>query len=87
MTKHHDLLQIFGKLSKYAASAMPLDIMHFDDPNLHISSEEDVLLIIQAVDAFITYHQKPASLHPDLFYRYVLRLLDELHSRLLKQEK
>lgn len=59
-----------------------LGITIVDDRNLYISSQEDALLMIQAVEAFFKNGYKTAAFHADLFYSHTRALLDELNVRL-----
>lgn len=59
--KHQGGLSIPLKLSKDAQEATTFRITLFDDKSFYISSEEDILLITQAADAFDKNHHKSAS--------------------------
>lgn len=47
--------------------ANTLGVNHPDDPNIYISSEEDILLIIQVSDALVENDHKPALFHVNSF--------------------
>lgn len=62
-----------------------LGITHLDDEGLHISTEEDILLMIQAADAFVNDDLKPAPFHASTFYCHRKAILDKFHVSHLAQ--
>lgn len=55
-------------------------IMNLDDPSLYIISDENIRLMIQAIDAFVRNDSKPATFRTSSFSRHARVLLNELHS-------
>lgn len=53
MIKHQGVLPFLGRLSKDASEAKIAGIAHRNDPSLYISSEEDIVFMIQAADALV----------------------------------
>lgn len=60
MIKHHRALLLIVKRGKDNSSARTLGITHIDSPNLYISSEENLFLIIPAAEAFVKNDYKHA---------------------------
>lgn len=87
MIKHQGVLRLFGKPGKNAPASMTIGINHLDDPSLYVSSEECILLMIEAADAFVNDYHKLAFFHADLICRHVRALINELHLCHLEQER
>lgn len=60
----------FKKLRKNASAAEDIGISYLDDDSLYLSSEADILLIVQVADAFLKNDHKPARFHSNLFYTH-----------------
>lgn len=57
---HQAVLRLLVKLCKDVPVAKTLDITQYDDLSLYISSDEDTLPLIQAVDVITRSDQNPA---------------------------
>lgn len=62
-----------------------VSITHVDERNVHISSEGNILLMIQAIYAFVKNDRTPAFFVMASFYMHSRALLDELHVPHLKR--
>lgn len=77
--KHQGVLLSFVKLGRDNPKAKTFRTTDDDDLSLYISSEEDILILIQSDDYFIKNDHKPTPFHENSFYRHTRHLLDELH--------
>lgn len=87
--RNRGLLSLPIDLEKDASAARKLGIKQRDDPALYISSVENILLMIQAVDEFFKNDQKPAPapLHANSLCRHATVVSDQHHVRHLEQDK
>lgn len=84
---NRDLLMRIEILRKDASAKNAFDITQLEDPNIYMSSKDDILLLIQAADSFVKSGHIPASFQTNSFYRYVRTFLDKLHDRHLEQDQ
>lgn len=61
--------------------------MYIDDPSFYTSSEEDMLLMIQATDLFLQKDYKPCPILANFFHRHAKDLFWDLHVRLLEKKE
>lgn len=61
-----------------------LDITHLDSPRHYISTEKNILLMIEATDSFVEHGQKPAPLRFNASYRHTKALPDKVHVCLME---
>lgn len=80
----HQFVLLLGELDKCAPAGRTLGIMHLANPRPYLSSEEDIVVIIQAADALVSNGHKPVTLHGNYVYRHAKALCDELHFCRLK---
>lgn len=84
MIKQKDVLLLLLNQGRDMPAAKTLSITHHDGPSLYVPSQKDIILKIQAADAFVENYQVLVPFHANAFYRYATVLLDELHVRLLE---
>lgn len=77
--KNLSLLPHSEKLSKDALVTKAHGITHLDNPSLYISCGEDILIMIQAADAFFRNNHKPTPYHVNFIHRHAKAVLDKLH--------
>lgn len=83
--KKEDVLLLLVSLSSDTPVAKMLGSTHLDDPVLYISSEEEVLSMIQAADSSSKSDHRMAPFHNRAFYRHSNALLNELNAPHVKQ--
>lgn len=79
MIKNRGLLLLFEKMGKVASAAKTARNMLLDEPSLYISSQRQVIFIIQVADAFIKNDLEPASFHASAFKRHFMNLPKKLY--------
>lgn len=87
MIKFLKVLLLFVNLNKDPPVAKNFGITHLDYPTLYISSEKDILFMIQIADAFVTNFHKQVPSHANFFRRQSIDLLDKLYIFHLKQKR
>lgn len=85
--KQQDVLPFLMTVIKDASVAKTVGIIHFDVPSFYISSQKDVLLIIQDNDALVKNDLKPAPFHASSFHRHAWVIFNELQVCNLDQDK
>lgn len=81
LLKSQGVLLLSGKLEKDALVANTFGITHLDDSRLYTSSEEDILFMIQAANAFVKNDHKLVTFLVNFFYRKSKGIMDELQVR------
>lgn len=87
MTKYEGVLHLLMNVSRDGLVAKNLGIMHLHDLSVHVSSEEDINLMIKAVDGFNKSYHRPACSHAIAFRRHERALLGVSHVRYEQSEK
>lgn len=67
LIKQECVLVLLPKLVKHASVAKTVDITQLDDPILFISSEREIVLMIQAADLFVKNNNSPSSFQANFF--------------------
>lgn len=87
MFKDQGVIPPLKILGKDAASSETLSIIHHDEPVVYVSSEDEILLMIQAAEGFINNDYKSVSLQPNSCYKLARAVLDDLLIRHMEQDK
>lgn len=75
------------RLGRDGQVAKTLGVTRLDDSIFHISSEEDILLVIQAAAIFVNKEHNLSIFHLESFHWYTRALLNVHHVSHLKQRK
>lgn len=75
MKKQKGVLPQLKDLREDAPAAKVVCISHLDNRTPYISSEKDILLIVEATDAFVKNEHTSAVFNRTFFYRHVRALL------------
>lgn len=87
MVKHQVVVMAFIRMGKTPPVTEALRVTHLHDPGFSISSEEDILLIIQTGEAILNNSHKPASFVTSSSKRGGRVLLVVLHAHHLEHDK
>lgn len=79
MNNDRGVIHFIARLSSVAPAAKNLCIMQFGSPRLKISSQKNILLMIQAADSFVRNDDSTAPFHANTFDRHVRAVLGKLH--------
>lgn len=85
MNKHQGMLQLLGNVGEDDPAAMTVATSYVNYPCLYISSDEDIILMNHAADAFVKNSYKHALFHTKSFHSNDRVLLDHMHICHLRQ--
>lgn len=64
-----------------------LGTTHIDNSGVYTSTENEILLIVQATNTLVISDERLASLHASAYYCHTTAVFDELHAHYLKQSE
>lgn len=76
---YQDMLSSLSKLFKDAPAAKPIVVIDCNNPSICMSSKADILLMIQASDAFLKNDHNPTAFHITFISRHARVIFDELY--------
>lgn len=80
MIKNGGVIPAILKLDNVFTAEKSVGTISVDDASLYISSEDEIILMIQAAEAFVNNDHKPAIFHANFFHRPTKPLLEDMHA-------